>query len=153
MGLVVIAVATAWVLYVQRGAHLDPKGKIMKVRTLALDETSSLAVIDFRVANHSDVGIQVRQVTMTLEDRSGRIAEGMVVSEVDAKRLFQYYPLLGEKYNDTLILRDRIGPRQTVDKMVAARFEMPLAQLDARKSFVVRVEDVDGPVGELTEAR
>jgi hypothetical protein len=67
--------------------------------------------------------------------------------------LFQYYPLLGQKYNDTLKMRDRIAPRQTLDRMIAARFEIPQDQLDKRKRLAVRVEDVDGPFGELTEIR
>jgi len=153
VGLVAVAILVAWILFIQRGAHIDPKGKILKVRTLALDENSSAAVIDFRFANTSDVGLIVREVTVTLEDTSGRTADGMIVSEMDAKRLFEYYPVLGQKYNDTLIMRDRIGPRQTLDRMIAARFELPLAQLDARKKLTVRVEDVDGPFGELTETR
>lgn len=153
MGLVAVAILVAWILFIQRGAHIDPKGKILKVRTLALDENSSAAVIDFRFANTSDVGLIVREVTVTLEDTSGRTADGMIVSEMDAKRLFEYYPVLGQKYNDTLIMRDRIGPRQTLDRMIAARFELPLALLDARKKLTVRVEDVDGPFGELTETR
>ena len=153
MGLVAVAILVAWILFIQRGAHIDPKGKILKVRTLALDENSSAVVIDFRFANTSDVGLIVREVTVTLEDTSGRTADGMIVSEMDAKRLFEYYPVLGQKYNDTLIMRDRIGPRQTLDRMIAARFELPLALLDARKKLTVRVEDVDGPFGELTETR
>jgi hypothetical protein len=152
-GLVVIAIAVAWIFYIQRGAHIEPTGKILKVRTLSLDENSSVAVIDFRMVNSSDYGIVVREVAVTLEDTKGRTADGMVVSEMDAKRLFEYYPVLGQKYNDTLIIRDRVGPRQAVDRMIAARFEMPLAQLDARKKLAVRVEDVDGPMGELTETR
>jgi hypothetical protein len=153
VGLVAVAIAVAWVLYIQRGAHIEPKGKILKVRTQALDNTSSVAVIDFRVANSSDYLIVVREVTVTLEDASGNPVDGMMVAEMDAQRLFQYYPLLGQKYNDTLKMRDRIPARQTLDRMIAARFEIPQAQLDARKKLTVRVDDVDGPFGELIETR
>jgi hypothetical protein len=153
VGLVAVGLAVAWVLYIQRGAHIEPQGKILKVRTQALDETSSVAVIDFRLENSSDIGIVVSEVTVTLEDASGKTADSMLVSEVDAQKLFQYYPLLGQKYNDTLKMRDRLPGHHAVDRMIAARFEMPQAQLDARKKLTVRVEDVDGPFGELTETR
>ena len=37
------------------------------------------------------------------------------------------------------------------DRMVAARFEAPESKLESRKRFVVRIEDVDGPITELSE--
>jgi hypothetical protein len=153
VGLVVIAIAVAWILYMQRGAHIEPAGKILKVRTLALDENSSVAVIDFRVVNSSDYTVIVREVTVALDAANGQTPDGSVVAEMDAKRLFQYYPILGQKFNDTLVIRDHIKPHETLDRMVAVRFEMPQAQLDARKRLRVRIEDVDGPSGELIETR
>jgi hypothetical protein len=35
--------------------------------------------------------------------------------------------------------------------MIAARFKAPLSLLDARKRFVVRIEEVDGKVFEYAE--
>lgn len=153
VGLVVVAIAVAWMFYNQRGAHIEPAGKILKVRTLALDENSSAAVIDFRVTNTADYAVVVREVDVTLEAPDGAAVDGATVSEGDARRLFQYYPILGQKYNDSLIIRDRIKPHAILDRMIAARFEMPVAKLDARKRLKVRVVDVDGPSGELVETR
>lgn len=137
----------------QRGAHIEPSGKILKVRTLALDDNSSIAVVDFRVVNSSDYTVIVREVTLTTEQPNGATSDGTVVSETDARRLFQYYPVLGQKYNDSLIIRDHIKPHESLDRMIAARFEIPVAQLDARKRLRLRVVDVDGPSGELVETR
>lgn len=153
MGLVVIAIAVAWILYMQRGSHIEPTGKILKVRTLPADENSSVAVIDFRVENTSNFGIIVREVTVTLEEPNGKIDDGAAVSEMDAQKLFQYYPVLGQKYNETLKVRDRIKAHETMDRMIAVRFEIPLAQVDARKNLRLRVEDVDGPFGEIVERK
>ena len=153
VGLVAIAIAVAWILYMQRGAHIEPAGKVLKVRTLALDDNSSVAVIDFRVVNSSDYTIIVREVTVTLDEANGQTADGSAVAETDANRLFQYYPILGQKFNDTLIIRDHIKPHETLDRMIAARFEMPQTQLDARKRLRIRIEDVDGPSGELIETK
>ena len=86
-----------------------------------------------------------------LDHSNGKTAEGAVASEMDAQRLFQYYPILGQKYLDTLKIHDRLKPRQTLDRMIAVRFEIPQARLDARKNLKLRVEDVDGPAGEITE--
>ena len=116
-----------------------------------MDENSSVAVIDFRVENASDVLVVVGDVMATLEEPGGKTAEGAVVAEMDAQRLFQYYPILGQKYLDTLKMHDRLKPRETLDRMIAVRFEIPQARLDARKNLKRRVEDVDGPAGEITE--
>jgi hypothetical protein len=37
--------------------------------------------------------------------------------------------------------------------MIAVRFEMPVAKLDARKRLRLSVVDVDGPSGELIETK
>ena len=148
-----IAIVVVWILYMQRNAHIEPQGKILKVRTQAMDENSSVAVVDFRMVNSSDYPIWVREVVVSLQGADGNTYDGAVVSETDAKALFRYYPLLGQKYNDSLIVRDRIHPHQTVDKMIAARFEMPQGQLDARKKLTVHIEDVDGPSGDLVETK
>ena len=148
-----IAIVVVWILYMQRNAHIEPQGKILKVRTQAMDENSSVAVIDFRMVNSSDYPIWVREVVVSLQGADGNTYDGAVVSETDAKALFRYYPLLGQKYNDSLIIRERIHPHQTVDKMIAARFEMPQGSLDARKKLTVHIEDVDGPSGDLVETK
>jgi len=40
-----------------------------------------------------------------------------------------------------------------MDRMIAVRFEIPVAQLDARKRLKLKIEDVDGPSGELIETK
>ena len=45
----------------------------------------------------------------------------------------------------------KIPARESQDRMIAARFEVPESKLTARKRLVLRIEDVDGPVSELVE--
>ena len=149
IGLVVIAIAIAAVFYMQRGAHVELQGGILKVRTQAMDENSSVAVVDFRFVNPSNYPFIVRSVDVTIVDKDGKTHQGQTVSEPDAVRLFQYYPVLGQKYNGSLLMRDKIAPRQSEDRMIAARLEVPVETLDARRQIKVRIEDVDGPVSEL----
>jgi len=153
IGLAVILVAIGGVLYMQRGAHIELTGSVLKVRTLALEENSSLVVVDFRFANPADYPFVVKSCTVLVEDASGKPQEGISVPEMDIRRIFEYYPLLGKKYNESLVLKDKIAARSTEDRMIAARFEIPQSQLDGRKSLKVRIEDVDGPVSELVETR
>lgn len=151
VGIVVVAIAVSGVVYMQRGAHVELSGKILKVRTAALDEQSSAVAIDFRITNPSDYPFQVRTVTVVLENPSGAGAEGATASEMDAQRLMAGVPLLGEKFNPSLMVRERVPAHATLDRMIAARFEMPDSQLQSRKRFLVKIEEVDGVVEVLSE--
>jgi hypothetical protein len=153
IGIACIAVIVAGVLYMQRGARVGLTGSVLKVRTAPLDENSSVAVVDFRFANPADVFFVVRSVTVVVEDQNGNQIEGRTVSEMDAKRLFEGIPLLGQKFNDTLVMRDKVPAHSSEDRMVAARFEVPESKLESRKRLLVRVEDVDGPISELSEKK
>lgn len=149
VGLAMVVVVVGAVLFFKRG--IEPTGAILKVRTQALDAASSIAVVDFRVENSSDTGLVIRNVSVSLEAKDGKKYVGTPVSEVDAQALFKYYPVLGQKFNDTLRVRDKIAAHQTVDRMIAARFEVPESQLAERARLIVRVEDVDGPAAEIAE--
>jgi hypothetical protein len=152
-GLLAVAAGVGSVLWMQRGAHVELRGSVLKVRTHPMDEASSIAIIDFRFANPADYPFVVRSVEVSFEDAEGAKITGTTVSELDARRLFEYYPVLGQKFNDSLVLRTRIGARLTMDRMIVARFETPEAKLQARRKLTVRIEDVDGPVSELVENR
>ena len=144
IGIVVVAIAVTVIVYMQRGGHVELPGKVLKVRTAPLDEQSAAAVIDFRVTNPSDYPFQVRGVTVVLENQNGAQTEGSTVSETDARQLMAGVPLLGDKYNPSLMVRVRVPAHTTLDRMIAARFEVPDSQLQARKRFLVRIEEVDG---------
>src|SRR5678815_2982667 len=130
IGLAVIALAVAGIFVMQRGDRIELPGKILKVRTAELDPEGSIAVIDFRISNPSNVQFEVRTVTVELEDHAGKSQQGQSVSEMDAKRLFEALPVLGQKYNPTLLMRERIGSQASADRMIAARFPAPLSLLD-----------------------
>lgn len=152
--LVGIAAASALVgtlLYWNRGAHIELKGSILKVRTLASDPESTVVFADFRFVNPADYPFVVRKVELFLEDGAGQTLEGMGVSDVDAKRLFEYYPTLGQKYNPSLVMNARIAPHASLDRMIAAQFRISEEKVQARKSLRIRVEDVDGAVSEMVE--
>jgi hypothetical protein len=151
IGLAIIALAVGGIFLMQRGDRIELPGKILKVRTAPLDDDSSIAVIDFRIANPSNILLEVRTVTVEMEDKQGRSYLGQSVSEMDAVRLFEGLPVLGQKFNPTLLMRDRIGSHGSADRMIAARFQAPMALLDARKRFVVRIEEVDGKTFEYSE--
>lgn len=151
IGVVLVAIGVAAIFYVQRGAHIELKGSVLKVRVLPIDTSSSIAVVDFRFVNPANYPFVVRRVDASMEDQGGRIIEGAVISEVDAERLFQYYPVLGQKFNESLTIRTKVAPRQAMDRMIGVRFEVSEKDLDARKRLSIRIEDVDGAVSEVIE--
>src|SRR5436190_21800614 len=102
IGLGIVAIGIAGMFWLQRGSHVELKGSVLKVRTAALDETSSVAIIDFRFVNPSNYPFVVRTVDVTMEEKGGNVIKSEPVSETDAKTLFQYNPLLGQKFNDSL---------------------------------------------------
>jgi len=151
IGIVVVAIAVAAIFYTHKGAGLALQGKILKVRTAPLDEKSAAVVVDFRVINNSDYPFMAREVTVVYEDPSGKQIDGATSSEVDAQRLMAGIPLLGQKYNPSLIVRDKVPPHGSLDRMVAARFEVSDTALQARKRFIVRIDEIDGAVVEYSE--
>jgi hypothetical protein len=146
IGIATVLVIIGAILYMQRGARVGLTGQVLKVRTAPLDDHSSVAVVDFRFANPSYVRFVVRTVSVILEQPNGNQVEGSVVSEMDAQRLFE-----GLKFNQTVIMQENIPAHSSEDRMVAARFEVPDSILESRKRLLLRIEDVDGPVTEISE--
>ena len=150
VGLGVIALAVAGIFYMQRGAHMELPGQIVKIRTVPIDDTHSVAVADFRIHNTSDYPFMVRTVSLILEDANGSQHPGLTSSEIDAQRFFDGTPALGPKSAKGLIARATLAGRATEDHMVLASFELSEDKLQARKRFLVRIEEVDGKVFELS---
>lgn len=151
IAVLVVAAVIGGVFYMQRGAHIELQGRILKVRTAPLDDNNSVAVLDFRFTNIADIHFAVSDVKVAVEDSSGNLVQGATVAESDAQRLFESIPLLGQKYNASLIVRDKIPGHATEDRMIAASFPIPEAQLEKRRQLTIRIEDVDGPVSEIKE--
>ena len=152
VGLVVVAIALTLVVSGNKGAHLELKGQIVKIRTGALGEGNSIAVMDFRVENPSDKPFVVGDVEASLDPASGDKVDGVIVSKSDLKQIFQYNRFLGDQYNEGLGLRDVIAPHTTVDRMVAAHFEIAAKDLDQAKAIHLSVHDPGGAVWETTHS-
>jgi hypothetical protein len=153
IGLAVVGVGIGAILFSTRGNHLELKGEILKVRVLALNDKASIVVLDFRVTNPSDIPFVVKTATITLDPASGEALEGATISKRDLDNVFKYEKLLGPKYNDVLTIRDRVDAHQKMDRMVAARVELPESGIQVRKAIHLRIEDLDGAVAELAEKK
>lgn len=150
IGLVAIAIAVVVILSANKGSHLELQGKILKVRTGALGDGNSIAVMDFRVTNPSNLPFVVRNVEINLEKSNGEMLEGVTISKTDLKQMFQYNRFLGDQFNDGLSLQDTVAPHGTLDRMVAAHFEVGEQDLEKAKAVHLSIQDVDGPLWETS---
>lgn len=149
--LLILVVLVSVILFWNRGSHVVLEGSVQKVRIQPLEERSTVVILDFRFVNPSNYPFVVRTAEVFLVDADGNRHAGMTIADVDSERIFQYYPLLGPKYNRSLILRDRVESKQSLDRMISARFDVPDSTVQLRKHLVIRVEDVDGAVSEIVE--
>jgi hypothetical protein len=152
LGVVLIAVAVCLILYNYKGNHLVLNGKILKIRTGALSDADSIAVLDLRLENPSDVPFVVRQVEVTLNKQDGSTADSALIAKMDLHQLFQFNRYLGDQYNDSLSIKDTVPPHGTVDRMVAARFDVPNKDLESAKSIHLTIQDLYGPMFEITQS-
>jgi hypothetical protein len=151
VGLVLVAVGLGFVFLGTEKNHLELTGQILKVRVLSLDPQTSFLVADFRVKNPSGIDFVVKDVQLTLDPASGDPIQGSIASKADIDTIFQYQKLIGPKFNSVLSLKDKVKAGTSGDFMVAAKFELSEQAIQSRKALHLRLEDLDGPVSELTE--
>jgi hypothetical protein len=152
-GVAVVVIGTlVWIGFAgTKGNHLAPTGSIGKVRTVKASDDVTFMVIDFKVRNDSDRDMIVRSVEVAIDTGDGGTVTGSPVAVADIESAFKSYPILGEQYNPVLKDRDAIPAHQAVDRMVGVRFDTPFDKVESRKRVVLRVEDVTGPIAELTK--
>ena len=155
-GIIALAIASAIVggiLYSTRRNKVEVKGEILKVRSHQIEADKTIVVVDFRVTNPSTQHFTIREVEVFLDGKDGKSLLGGVFAEIDAQRMFDYYKVLGEKYNVTLMRRERLNSEQTVDRMIAVRFDTSDAGVQDRKNIRLVIHDMHGPKSEIIELR
>jgi len=146
----VILVLVVWRGFVEtKGNHLDPKGKIGKVRAEKVDENEMVAIIDFNLRNEADVEMTVRNVEAELTTADGSAVNGNIIAAGDLDNFFRNYPNIGEQFNPPRKARDVLPGHQSTDRMVGVRFDVPEEVWSKRKGVTLRIEDRTGPVTEL----
>ena len=130
-----------------KSAQLE--GKITEVRTLGMDERSSVAIVNFEAENPSDIELMIGDRTIRIVNEQGIAFEGRTLTAFDLKGLFDYFPALGGMKNEPLIKRVRVGAGKKVGGLIAARFEIPKHELDARQELTLAIADIDGGISTL----
>jgi hypothetical protein len=121
---------------------------VLRVRTHAVDPENTVVFADVRVTNPSTQQFVVQDVAVFLDD-----LQGDSFSETDAKRLFEYYPVLGKKYNSNLMIRQKINPGESIDRMVTVSFKAIDEKVQKRKALRIVITDVDGAKTEIVEKK
>ena len=148
--LAVIAVLLWFGFATTKGNHLAPVGTIGKIRVQKVTDDVCFVVIDFNVKNDSDRDMVVHNVSVSIDRPEGAI-DGLGVSASALEDAFHSYPDLGEKFNPIMKERDTVPAHRELDRMVAARFDIPVEKMEERRKLTLRVEDVTGPVLLLTK--
>jgi len=153
VGVAVIGIAVVVILWGNRSSHLELQGKILKVRTLSLEPNATILAIDFRVTNTAKYPYMIRDAEVRMDTADGKTLDAATIARGDTDRLFEYYKILGPKYNQTLIQRDEIPPHKTEDRMLAVRIPASPEDVDKRKGLHLKLDEADGAVSEIAEQR
>ena len=153
VGLVVVALVAGIVYWSNRGSQVRLGGQIVRVRTLATSDSSSVLIAEVRIENPARVPFIVREVRLSMTNAKGLPVAADPIAQGDLDRLLGYFPAEGPRYNETLKVKSKIGGGSRADWTVPASFRLPQSELDARRSFSVDIEDVDGVVVTVAERR
>lgn len=145
-GIVWIVVAT------NQAALVTLEGSILKVRTYPLNAQSTLVIADFRITNPSALLFEVDSLEMFVDRAGSPPAPAGILGRTEVDLVFQYQKLTGPKYNNTLIVSNRIQPGATLDRMIAGRVELTEAEIESRTGVRLRIQEFRGQVAEIAEA-
>jgi hypothetical protein len=133
--------------------RLQLSGEILKVRSLSLTPESTLVMLDYRVKNESEVTFALKEDTILWTDANGKEHEGTHVTRPDLDRILQHLHAAGPKYNEMLVMREKITGKAMIDRMSAASIPVSEADFGNRKSVKLRLTDLDGQAFELLERK
>ncbi|MBM3787726.1 MAG: hypothetical protein FJW30_25500 [Acidobacteria bacterium] len=147
LGFAVVGLVIGTGLIVSRDTHVELTGKIAHVRMAEIRAGQTVVIVDFRVTNPSGYPFMVKSADIEVMGGDGKLLTGRFIAGPDVKPLFAALPELGgEQYNASIGIRETVKKRETVERMVAAIFDAPVAELRGRKKIAVRFKEVDGPV-------
>jgi hypothetical protein len=132
-----------------KGNHLEPAGKIGKVRAQKVDDNEMIVIIDFNMKNDADIAMVVRNVESSIDLADGSSVNGNIIAGKDLANFFRNYPDVGDQYNPPLKARESVAGHQAIDRMIGIRFDVPEDAMQKRKNIVLKIEDITGPVLEL----
>jgi hypothetical protein len=148
---VLVIIGLVWSGFIAtKGNHLAPDGFISNVRAQALSDDMVMLVIDFAIMNDSDVEMTARRIDPFITTADGREIHGTVYSASDMAKTPKFYPALGPLIHPVLPLRGKIEPHRRSSFTVGAGFDASPAVVQNRRKVTLQIEDITGPVVEMT---
>ena len=138
--LAVGALALGW-LFFRGGPPPRLEGTVVQVRTLEVEPTASVALVNFEAVNASRHLFVAYERKLEIVDAEGKVRRGRTMNAIDLPDLFRYFPELGGMRDEPFAAQTEIPAGATVRGLIGARFEIPQADLDARQALVIRVVD------------
>ena len=148
IAVLIVVVGVGSILVSTRKNRLELTGQMLRVRTHTVDAQNTVVLADIRISNPSTQDFIVKDVEVYLDN-----LKGDTFSEIDARRLFEYYPLLGKKYNDNLTIRHKIKSGESIDRMISVSFKASEEQVAKRGAIRIVVTEADGAKTEIVEKR
>lgn len=153
VGLILVAALAGLIYWLNLGSQVRLDAEVIRVRTIATSESTSVLIAEVRISNPANVPFVVREASLQVTSRDGSVLAGDLVAQNDLDRLLSYYPAEGPRYNETLKVRSHIAGKARRDWTVAASFRVPAALLSGRRTLSVEIEDVDGVRVNVREKR
>ena len=125
------------------------EGHITDVRTLGMERTASVGLVNFTVTNNSGNPVVIYDKRLAMIDSDGHRHPGSNVTIPDVKQLFEYFSELGGMRDAPLIPRAEVPAGETFTGLAGARFEIPKHELDGRQDIVLTLTDGLGRDSEL----
>ena len=147
----VVAAVIGGILVSTRKNKVELNGSVLRVRSHSVDSENTIVFADIRVSNPSTQQFVVQEVEVFLESAEGERLTGDTFSETDAQRIFTFYPVLGKKHNPNLMIRQKVNPGESIDRMISVRFGANEDRVGKRKALRIVVTDVDGAKTEIAE--
>lgn len=132
---------------------LAVNGEILKVRTVELSPHNIFVAADFRIRNESGVTFVLKDATLFVTKPDGKELDGHTLAKTEADDVFKFFPLAGPKYNQALGLRDKVGAKVSIDRMMTATFPAEEKDVVERKSLRLHLTDADGKEFDLLERK
>ncbi len=140
-GLLGALIVAGGIIFYNWGATPALSGEITEVRTLGMDKSNSVAIINIQAVNSSNYDVSIGRREMEVVDSKGNRLAGKIISVFDIEQLFKYYPALGGMKDEPMTDRHDIPPGERVRGLIAASFELPKHELDERRELVFHTVD------------
>jgi len=120
----VIGLALYSTLKVNEAHLLTLEGKIDDVRVISVSPQSTLVIVDFTATNPAKIRFEVRDLTLERIERDKEPLRGDVLGKAELLRYMEYTKV--PQKNPPVGGGDKVQGGETVHRMIAARFDVPV---------------------------